>query len=107
MALTARIQPMAKNQTLQGYCTNCKRPRRMIDISTEKMPNGSYLHTAKCPVCCSRIFKKIGEKDFAEVRRNVRVPMKVFMGARTPKRLAALAQLVEKGEETNGTVRLR
>jgi hypothetical protein len=103
MAIAAGIKLFWKNHVLSGYCTYCKRRRRVIEVSTEKMPNGSYLHTGKCLVCRSRIFKKIKEGDMVEIRRNIRVPQRIFMGARTSKRLLPF---LEKGEQSDGTLRI-
>ena len=54
---------MATVREIQGYCLQCKAPRKMLEVRYLRTGSGRPAAQGKCQLCGSRMFKYVKEGE--------------------------------------------
>jgi hypothetical protein len=59
-----------RDKTMQAYCVKCREKRDMEQEKEVTMKNGRNAVEGVCPVCGTKLFRMVGNKDAAQAKKD-------------------------------------
>lgn len=73
-----------------GYCQNEGKMVEVKNPQTVRLPNLSYVQKGTCPKCKGLVMVKINDHQLIMSDSGHRVPMEIYEGPKTPKRILSM-----------------